>query len=175
MAQLLNTKLKNENQLRENENNNSNKSINHTLWNHEERFYKVLEHLRKQLESGSINQEEYDIMREKAIADESSLRRKDIEYATALFGTRNAKEEDVVFYKQRIFAYIDELYICCKYSWKDKTKVKQIVIDYISKHSKSRGKELVERDKKIYEDLLSGRLDLLNTSSEKMLDIYGEC
>ncbi len=174
MDQTLNSNLRSNTQILEKENNTMEKK-NHTLWNHEELFYKVLDKLKEKLDSGAINQEEYDIMREKAIADESDLRRKDIEYATALFGTRNAKENDIVFYKQRIFAYIDELYICCKYSWEDKTKVKQIVMDYISKHTKSRGEELVERDKKIYEDLLSGRLDLLNTSSEKLLDIYGEC
>ena len=147
---------------------------NHTLWNHEERFYKVLEHLEKQLEAGSINQEEYDIMREKAIADESDLRRKDIEYITALFGTRNAKENDITYYHQKISEFLDELYISCKYSSEDKDKARFDNFGYLVKHTNNRGKELIERDKRIYEDLLSGKLDMLHTSGEELLRIYGD-
>lgn len=174
MDQTLNNNLRSNTQMIEKENNTMEKK-NHTLWNHEERFYKVLDHLKKQLEAGFINQEEYDIMREKAIADESDLRRKDIEYTTALFGTRNAKEDEIVYYKQMIYAFIDELYISCKCSFKEKKEVKNIVINYISNHSKSRGQQLIKRDKTIYEDLISGKLDILHTTSDKLLEIYGEC
>ena len=165
MAQLLNT------QLRENENNNSNKSTNHTLWNHEERFYKVLEHLKKQLEAGSINQEEYDIMREKAIADESDLRRKDIEYATALFGTRNAKKDDIVYYQQRIGAFIDELYINCKYSWEERKQIRK-EYNYIIDNSKGEGKEWYILCEKIYNDLISGKLSIKNFNGKEILNYY---
>ena len=168
MAQLINTQLK------EKENDNSNKSSNHTLWNHEERFYKVLEHLKKKFEVGSINQEEYDIMREKAIADESSLRRKDIEYATALFGTRNAKEGEITYYHQKISELLDELYISCKYSTKEKERARFDNFGYLVKHTNNRGNKLIERDKKIYEDLVSGKLDMLHTSGEELLKIYGD-
>ena len=144
---------------------------NHTIWNHEERFYKVLEHLKKQLDSGAINQEEYDIMREKAIADESDLRRKDIEYITALFGTRNAKEEDVVYYQQRISAYIDELYISCKYSWDNVENIRNN-IDYLVDNTHYNSLQFRNMCKRIYNDIISNKIDITNITGEELLKMY---
>ena len=173
MDQTLNNNLRSNTQISEKENNTMEKK-NHTLWNHEELFYKVLDKLKEKLDSGAINQEEYDIMREKDIADESDLRRKDIEYITALFGTRNAKEGEITYYHQKISELLDELYISCKYSTKEKERARFDNFGYLVKHTNNRGNKLIERDKKIYEDLVSGKLDMLHTSGEELLKIYGD-
>ena len=143
----------------------------HTIWNHEERFYKVLDYLKKQLEAGSINQEEYDIMREKAIADESSLRRKDIEYATALFGTRNSKEGELGYYQQQIYSFIDELYISCKYSFEKKKSIKGN-ISYIVHNTHYNSTQFDNMCERIYNDIISNKIDITNITGEELLKMY---
>ena len=174
MDQTLNNNSKSNTQILKKENNTMEKK-NHTLWNHDELFYKVLDKLKEKLDSGAINQEEYDIMREKAIADESDLRRKDIEYTSCMFDTIKTREGDIPFYLDKICEYIDDLYISCKCTLIEKKIAKDTYLDFTTHFTKNYDRNVYERDKKIYEDILSGKLDILHISEEKLFNIYGEC
>lgn len=146
---------------------------NHTLWNHEERFYKVLDKLKEKLDSGAINQEEYDIMREKAIADESDLRRKDIDLLNAMWRIDEPNSDDEVYYQKKIYDFIDELYINCKCKFKDTSKYCD-TFDYLVENSNSNNIQFYNICKNIYNDLITNKLDITNITGEKLLEMYGE-
>ena len=147
--------------------------MKHRLYNHDKLYYELLDSIEADFRDGKITEDEKNIMKAKATLDESNLRRKDIEYTTALFGTRNAKEDDVIYYQQRISAYIDELYISCKYSWEDTKKLRR-ELDYIVDNSKEEGKRWYDLSKKIYNDLISEKLSIKNFNGEELLKIYGD-
>lgn len=148
--------------------------MKHKLYNHDKFYYELIESIEKDFKDGKIIKEEKDIMIAKATLDESDLRRKDIELASSMFGNRNAKEDDVIYYQQRIGAFIDELYISCKYSWEDTKKIKR-ELDYIVDNSKEEGKGWYILCEKIYNDLISGKLSIKNFNGKEVLEIYGEC
>jgi len=145
--------------------------MKHRFYNHDKLYYELIESIEKDFIDGKITKEEKDIMIAKATLDESDLRRKDIELASGMFGNRNAKEDDVIYYQQRIGAFIDELYISCKYSWEDTKKIRR-ELDFIVDNSKEEGKEWYILCEKIYNDLISGKISTDNFNGENILKMY---
>ena len=138
---------------------------------HEGNYLKLLDSIEADFKTGKITKEEKDIMISKATLDESDLRRKEFELANKMFVVK-ADENSIVYYQQKIVNYLQELYINCKYNWHDLSKAWIEHYNYFVKHTKYNGIKAKENDKRIYEDLISGKLDLLNTSGEELLKMY---
>ena len=145
--------------------------MKHRLYNHDKLYYELLDSIEADFRDGKITEDEKSIMISKATLDESDLRKKDIELTSGMFGNRNAKEDDVIYYQQRIGAFIDELYISCKYSWEDTKKLRR-ELDYIVDNSKEEGKRWYDLSKKIYNDIISGKISIDNFNGENILKMY---
>lgn len=145
--------------------------MKHRLYNHDKLYYELLDSIEADFRDGKITEDERNIMKAKATLDESDLRKKDIELTSGMFGNRNAKEDDVIYYQQRIGAFIDELYISCKYSWEDTKKLRR-ELDYIVDNSKEEGKRWYDLSKKIYNDIISGKISIDNFNGENILKMY---
>jgi len=139
---------------------------------HEANYLKLLDSIKADYNAGKITEQQRDIMIAKATLNESDERRKEFELANKMFIVKTDNEGSIIYYQQKIVNYLQELYISCKYSWYDLKKAWIDNYNYFVKHTKYKGVKARDNDKKIYDDLLAGKLDLLNTSGEDLLKMY---
>ncbi len=139
---------------------------------HEANYLKLLDSVEDDFNAGNITKEERDIMIAKATLDESDTRRKEFELANKMFIVKADNEKSIIYYQQKIVSYLQELYISCKYSCYDLRKAWIENYNYYVGHTKYTGEKAKEIDKKIYDNLLDGKLDLLTTSGEDLLKMY---
>lgn len=109
-----------------------------------------------------------------ATVEESAIRKKEVDEANSLFNTRNSKVNDPVYYHQCILKYNDELYIQCKYSFNDyciasHNNLGECLSELETTHSI---KEVYDITKKMYEDVITGKTDLLHTSKNELIEKY---
>ena len=137
-------------------------------------YYDLLNKIEDDYKNNIITAEERQIMMDKATLDESKYRKKIIELKTNMFGTRNKKEGELGYYQQSICAYIDDLYANCIYSMDDLLKAcNNNFNNFILRETNELTDEEVDTIcKHIYEDLISNKLDILNTSSTKLKEKY---
>ncbi len=138
---------------------------------HEDNFNELLKSIKDDFEAGKITEDEKNIMIAKATLDESDKRKKEFELANKMFNYK-VDDNSIIYYQRKIVSYIQELYISCKYNWYDLKKAWIDNYNYFVKHTKYNGVKARDNDKKIYDDLLAGKLDLLNTSGEELLVKY---
>ena len=137
-------------------------------------YYDLLNKIESEYKTGNITEEERKIMIDKATLDESENRKKLVELKTNMFGTRNKKPGEMGYYQQSVCAYIDELYVKCIYSMDDLLKASnQTFNSFILKETNDLTEEECDSVcKTIYQDLISGKLDILNTTKEELRKIY---
>ena len=147
--------------------------MGYRMYDHDKFYYELLDSIEDDFKNGKITKEEKDIMIAKATLDESNLRKKDLEIANLMFQDDTLREKDTTFYQQKISEYLDELYISCKCSYDELKKVFFGNYKYIILNSKLDGSKFNEMCKKIYNDLITNKLDIFKTSGEELLKIYG--
>ena len=137
-------------------------------------YYDLLNKIESEYKAGNITNEERKIMIDKATQDESEYRKKAIELKTNMFGTRNKRFGELGYYQQSICAYIDQLYVKCIYSMDDLLKASNHHFNnFIFKEVNELTDEEVDNVcKRIYDDLVSNKLDILNTDSKELREIY---
>ena len=137
-------------------------------------YYDLLNKIESEYKAGNITEEERKIMIDKATFDESENRKKLVELKTNMFGTRNKKPGEMGYYQQSVCAYIDQLYVKCIYSMEDLLKASNhnfnsFILDEVKDLS---DEEVDSVCKMIYEDLVSNKLDILNTTKKQLREIY---
>ena len=137
-------------------------------------YYDLLKKIEEDYKNGNINKEERKIMIDKATLDEIENRKRIVELKTNMFGTRNKKMGELGYYQQSICAYIDDLFVKCIYSWNDLLKAcNNNFNNFILKEVNDLSDEEVDLVcKTIYEDLVSNKLDMLNTTSVELRKKY---
>jgi len=145
--------------------------MKHRFYDHDKIYYELLDSIEDDFNAGKITEQQRDIMIAKATLDESDERKKEFELANKMFNYK-VDDNSIIYYQRKIVLYIQELYISCKYNWYDLKKAWIDNYNYFVKHTKYNGVKARDNDKKIYEDLLAGKLDLLNTSGEDLLKMY---
>ena len=142
--------------------------------NHEIQYENILKQINEDFETGKITAERKDTLISMATVEESAIRKKEVDDDNIIFNTKNCKESDSLYYSQLITQYCEELYIKCIYSFNDNFVA---VVDNLGgclckleiTHSLN---EMRDIEKKIYNDLINNKLDLLHTSSNELCKLY---
>ena len=146
--------------------------MGYQMYDHDKIYYELLDSIESDYNAGNITKEERDIMIAKATLEESDLRKKDIEIANLMFKDETPRENDTTYYQQKINDYLDEKYISCKCTYEELREVFFGNYKYIILNSKHDGAKFNEMCKKIYNDLITERLDIFNISKEDLLRMY---
>ena len=142
--------------------------------NHEIEYENTLNQINEDYKAGKITLERKEALISMATINESNIRKQEVNDANTMFNTRNAKENDPVYYHQCILKYNDELYIKCIYSFNDYCIASHNNLgECLSKLELNHSiKEVYDITKRMYEDVISNKLDLLHTSKDDLYKMY---
>ena len=142
--------------------------------NHEIQYENILKQINDDFEAGKITAERKEALISMATVEESAIRKKEIEGSNKMFNSRNCEINDPVYYHQCMLKYNDKLYMQCKYSFNDyciasTNNLGECLSELETTHSI---KEVYDITKKMYEDVITGKTDLLHTSKDELIEKY---
>ena len=175
MEGLINSNFKNNTQIKKGDVIMKTEIFENNKFRNDEDYYSFINLVREKFNNHEIDEDTKNKVIQLATLEESNRRRKAIEENNRLFGTNNIKEGELGYYQQCIENYIDDKYIKCEYTFEENEIASSVNYSELifSLNGKDRQKK-DEMNKIIYQDLLSGKLDLLHTSGKELIEMYGK-